>query len=126
MLPVKNRNLSGRFEELQSELLRVPGVKSVSATSNVPGKLFDQNAISPSTDLLQSVNSSEVYVDYDFFKTLNIPVKEGRTFLHENPADKMAFVINETAAKNLYPNGAVGKEMIWDDEDGKVKVRLSE
>ena len=51
ILPVKNRGaINPRFEELQSELLRLPGIKSVTATSNVPGRSFNQNPIFPSTD----------------------------------------------------------------------------
>jgi len=122
VLPVKNRQtINPKFEELQSELLRIPGIKDVSATSNIPGRSYNQNPIFSSTDPEMRINASEDYVDYDFFKTLGIRLAEGRTFMKENPADQQAFVINETAAKNLFPAGAVGKEMSWDWDDGMVK-----
>lgn len=122
VLPVKNRPaINPRFEELQSELLRVPGVKSVTATSNIPGRSFNQNPVYPSQDPQIRINSSEATVDYDFFETLGIQINEGRTFLRENPADKDAFVINETAAKNLFSSGAVGKEITWERDGGTLK-----
>jgi len=122
ILSVKNRGaINPRFEELQSELLRLPGIKSVTATSNVPGRSFNQNTIFPSTDPTNRINASEAVVDYDFFKTLDIRVAEGRLFMKENPADKEAFVINETAAKNLYPAGAIGKEITWERDGGTLK-----
>jgi putative ABC transport system permease protein len=122
VLPVKDRkSINPRFEELQSELLRIPGISSVSATSNIPGRIYNQNPIFASTDPDQRLNASEDFVDYDFFKTLDITLAEGRTFLKENPADKDAFVINETAAKNLFSKGALGKELAWDWDGGLVK-----
>ena len=122
VMPIKNRNvINPRFEELQSELLRIPGIKTVSATSNIPGRSFNQNAIFSSSDPEMRINASEDFVDYDFFKTLNISLAEGRTFMKENPADKEAFVINATAAKNLFPDGAVGREISWDWDDGMMK-----
>jgi len=93
----------------------------VTATSNVPGRSFNQNPIFPGTDPTNRINASEAVVDYDFFKTLDIRVAEGRLFMKENPADKEAFVINETAAKNLYPNGAIGKEITWERDGGTLK-----
>jgi putative ABC transport system permease protein len=122
VLPIKNRHtINPRFQELQSELLRIPGVRAVSATSNIPGRSYNQNAIFPATDPEQRVNASENYIDYDFFKTLDIRMAEGRPFLKENPADGSAFVINETAARNLFPDGALGKELAWDSEQGLFK-----
>src|SRR4030095_5035547 len=38
-----------------------------------------------------------------------------------NLADKDAFILNETAAKNLYNGPAVGKELSWESEEGFIK-----
>jgi putative ABC transport system permease protein len=102
LIHIKNRGaIDEKFESLQTELLKIPGIRTVAGTSNVPGQTFNQNPVFASADPEVRVNASEAWIDYDFFKTLDIKTAEGRTFLKENPADKDAFVINETTAKNL-------------------------
>jgi putative ABC transport system permease protein len=51
-------------------------------------------------------------VDYDFLKTLDITLLEGRTFDREKESDSIAyFILNETAVKNLNIDNAVGRRM---------------
>jgi len=45
VLPIKDRSMNTRIEQLRTELLKVPGVSGVSAASNIPGKSFNQNPI---------------------------------------------------------------------------------
>jgi putative ABC transport system permease protein len=63
-------------------------------------------------------------VDYDFFKTLNVELADGRTFNRENPADDEAFAINETAAKNLFRGSAIGKEITWERDAQTLTGRV--
>ena len=123
VLPIKKREaINPRFDELQRELQQIPSVKSVSAASNIPGRPFNQNPVFATHEPQLRIGSSEALIDYDFFDVLNIEFSEGRSFSRENPADRDAFVLNETAAKNLYAGRAVGKEFSWDrDDEGIVK-----
>ena len=114
VIPVKNESGMDRFEALQNELSQVEGVVSVSASSNVPGGQFNQHHIASIDEPDTDVSSAEALVDYDFFQTLNIPVQEGRTFSRETAADSArAYVINETAAKQLQLKGSVVGQDIW-------------
>lgn len=119
VLPLKNENNTGNFQTLQTELLKIAGVSSVSGTTNIPGLQFNQNGVANASRPDDDMDSSEALVDYDFLQALGIPLLEGRFFLRENPSDSSgAFVINETAARQLYPEGSpVGKELIW-ERDG--------
>ncbi len=122
VIPVKNRGaINPKLDELRVELLRIPEIRSVSAASNIPGRSFNQNPVFPANDPQQRVASSEAMVDYDFFDILGISFVEGRPFLKENPADRDAFILNETAARYLYPRGALGKEITWDRDGGQIK-----
>jgi putative ABC transport system permease protein len=67
------------------------------------------------------IASSEALIDYDFFTVLDIKFAEGRPFSKENVADRDAFILNETAAKNLYAGNAVGKAFSWDYDEGIVE-----
>lgn len=121
VMPLKNASLSRRMDVIREELLRVPGVRKVSAAINIPGTNFNRNAAWNALDPQLRTVVAEEMCDYDFFDVLEIPVVEGRLFSRDNPADRETFILNETAARNMFPEGAVGKEMVWDDEAGQVK-----
>ena len=122
VIPVKNQDaINPRLEALRSELLRIPGVTTVSAASNVPGRSFNQNPVFASQDPQLRVASSEAMVDYDFFNVLGIEFVEGRGFSRENPADQEGFILNETAARSLFSGSAIGKEFSWDYDAGLIK-----
>jgi putative ABC transport system permease protein len=125
IVPLKNENNQGDFQTLQTELLKIKGVSSVSGTTNIPGQQFNQHSIASPSQPDDDIGSSEAFVEYDFFQTLGIKLKDGRTFLRDNPSDLAgALVINETAANQLYPDGsAVGKELVWKIEEDDKSIR---
>jgi putative ABC transport system permease protein len=123
VIPVKHDDGFDKFETLRNELLKIDGVSSVSASSNIPGHQFNQHAISPLRKPQDDIAASEAYVDYDFFKTLNIEFVDGREFMRENPSDSTAtFIINETAARQLYLDGSgVGQEIVWHRDEKDIR-----
>jgi putative ABC transport system permease protein len=125
VIPVKNEDGLARFEALQTELMRIDGVTSVSASSNIPGRQFNQHHIASMQFPDDDISTSEVFVDYAFFKTLDIPLQSGRTFLRDNPADTAAtFILNEAAAKQLNLDGpVVGREIYWKKREQNITVR---
>lgn len=122
-IPIKDRDVvTPKVNELRTELLKVPGVTAVSASSNVPGRSFNQNAVFAANDPQLRVTASEAMVDYAFFDVMGIGITEGRSFTLANPADTAAFMVNETLARNLYGDeSAVGREIVWDAESGLVR-----
>jgi putative ABC transport system permease protein len=115
VVPLKNSVLSRRMDALKTELLKVEGVTSVSASSNLPGGQFNQNPVTVVQFPDNDINFSETLVDYDFLKTMNIELTDGRFFLPENRADSaLSFVINETGAKQLFLDQPIGKELHWE------------
>lgn len=118
VIPVKNEEGMSRFDAFRNEMLRVDGVSAVSASSNIPGGQFNQHSIALVQNPQYDVDASEVFVDYDFFQSLEISVADGRLFSRENPADRNAFILNETAVKELNASGSVvGKEILWNLND---------
>ncbi len=114
VIPLKNKVVNPRIQELKTELMRIDGIESVSASSNLPGGQYNQNPIALTEQPDQQIVTSEAFVDYDFLKTMNIELAEGRFFMASNKRDTVAkFVINETAAKQLSNTSAVGKEINW-------------
>jgi putative ABC transport system permease protein len=125
VIPVKNEAGMSRFEALQNELLKIDGVLSVTASSNIPGYQFNQHQIASLKFPDDDISASEVFVDYDFFKTLGISLAEGRIFSRNYPSDTAAtYILNETAAKQLNMEGPVaGKEILWKRREDNTTIR---
>ena len=122
VIPIKNQDGLYRFDAFRNEMLRTDGVSAVSASSNIPGKQFNQNSIALVQHPEYTVNSSEALVDYDFFKSLGIGIVEGRFFMRENISDNRMIILNETAARQLSPSGSVvGKEIIWNTDPESIR-----
>lgn len=118
VIPLKNEDGMRQFDALRNELKQVAGVKAVSAASNIPGKSFNQHSIALQERPTDNINASEAFIDHEFFETFGIGLSEGRTFQKDNIADRDAFVINETAARQLgVPAAAIGKELLWRNDD---------
>lgn len=123
VIPIKNRDaLHGRYQELENEISKLPGVISVSATSNIPGRSFNQNSLFITTAPEHDVDASEIMIDYDLLNVLDISLADGRNFLRTNPADlDHSFLINETLAKNLQIQNPLDKEITWERDGENVK-----
>lgn len=119
MIPMRQGDMRRNFETLQIELLKVPGVIKVGASSNVPGTQFNQNPIYRADEVSNRVDASQMYVDYDLIETLGLEIAEGRGFDRSFPGDTAnTFIINEEAARQLQLQNPVGLEIILEmDED---------
>lgn len=121
-LPVKNPGaIVPRMDALREELLKVPGVRNVAAVSNVPGSAFNRNPAWNSLDPTNRPAVAEEWCDFEFLDLLDIELADGRFFDRRNPADRDAFVLNESAASALFSGDAVGKELVWDYDTGMVR-----
>jgi len=96
-----------KFESVRERIKTVPGVKNVTVASNVPGGIkpvsFDYVVRS------KAVSLSTISVDYEYFETLNIGLKEGKVFSSAFPGDSVNAVINVAAAKALNLKHLIGK-----------------
>ena len=110
-----NRNLRQQFEAFKTELLTLPGILNVTATSS---KLSN---INESTDMVEwngknpeaSVLFHILPVEQDFVKTFSMEVIEGRDFSPEFISDSSAVLINEEAAKQMGITEPLGKTITF-------------
>jgi putative ABC transport system permease protein len=103
------------FDAFKGEVLKLPGVRSMTASSEVMG-----NEILWSTDWRrlhspsrQVSNIFHVGVDKDFVRSYGLRVIAGRDFSPDLGVDKKAIILNETAVKTLgiTPQQAIGELM---------------
>lgn len=59
-------------------------------------------------------------VGYDFVKTMDLKLVEGRDFSRGFPTDSAGFILNETAIKKIGYTDPIGKSIWWGDHKGKI------
>ena len=101
-----------RFEE---RLQTLPGVESVATATSVPTLVRQRTGVTP-----EGVDSSVAQpfvlaslVSDDYFRTLGIPLRQGRTFdSQERPDSPPTVVVSESMARRFWPNGdAIGRRL---------------
>jgi predicted permease len=102
------------YDRLEDRLRALPGVRSVASASELPSPSMNRNGLSI-RGVTWPAGEGQPFIAYasvsdDYFRTLRIPLREGRTF---GPADRpdapVAIVISEGMARRYWPNGgAVG------------------
>ena len=100
-------NTPGSFQLIRNRIKEIPGVKRVTVASNIPGGIpaLSYNYTIQGREMVLST----VGVDYEYFETLNIQLKEGNLFSAEFKDDANNAVINETALKMMDIDNPIGK-----------------
>jgi putative ABC transport system permease protein len=85
------------------------GITGVTSSESVPG--IDQFSVwgLPVDSAASNCHLMVIYCDYDYTKTLNLKVVQGRFFSTDYPTDNLAIVLNEAAIKTLGWNEPIGK-----------------
>jgi len=118
LLHFTSDQFKNKYELLKSELGNIPGILSSSATSEIPGRGFTSNGYRPE-GYDDWIMFNAVDIDYDYVRTLGLQVIQGRNFSEEFPTDRDAYLINETLARKLNWDEAVGKT-IYRGQDHQV------
>lgn len=100
-------NTPDKFEPVRNRIKAMPGVKNVTVASNIPGGIMP--ASFEYTVLNKAFALNTISVDYEYFETLNIGLKEGYVFSSSFQADSANAVINESAAKAMALTSPIGK-----------------
>jgi putative ABC transport system permease protein len=113
IVPLQTDKMAENFRSYNDIFLKNSNVLSVSRASYFPGD-------NPNQTMYKLEGSEEqiplwnMEVDYDFFKTLDVKLLEGRLFDREQESDSISyFILNETAVKNLNIENAVGKRIAY-------------
>ncbi|MFQ5602562.1 MAG: ABC transporter permease [bacterium] len=111
VVPMNDASIHRNYKLLKNELLKDPKILSVTAASQIPG-VTSQNGIMVRSEDLEDVVLDIIYVDFDYCKTLEIDVMEGRFFDQQIATDlKQGVLMNHSALKALSWRSGTGKEM---------------
>jgi putative ABC transport system permease protein len=116
-----------QYKYIKTALAKIPGVKSVTASSNTPGDLqqggWSMDFAKKTGDTVHT--EMPIYLtDFDFLAQYHITMVAGRAFSPEYPADTAeSMLINETALRKLGFNNAdeaIGVKVGTYPTDGKI------
>src|SRR5579863_3731718 len=96
--------LGNSQDPFKEDLMRDTRVISASIARSVPGSHnMDGTEIFPKNENGNGVeiHTNIYHIDYDFIRTLNIQVVQGRNFSKDFPTDTSAILINEAAVRQL-------------------------
>ena len=108
------------LETFKSELKNSPNVLSVTSGYGLPGDQYAGDGINlPGKDGDKEYSANVFIGDHDYIKTLGLKIIAGRDFSKEMSTDvKEAFIINETAVKELgfgTAEQAIGRPLHWEE-----------
>ncbi|MCP4727079.1 MAG: FtsX-like permease family protein [bacterium] len=114
-IPVLDKTINPRFENLKTEFLQNSNILSVTASSTEPGVTSHNGILLKGRDVVDA-NMGILYVDPDYIKTLDIEILDGRDFSNLIQGDaENALIMNEAALRKIGWQSGVGEdvELYW-------------
>ncbi len=134
VVPLSGDSGLDHLVDLKEDFLRIPGVVSVTGSSDVPGERFGYYGIyMPSLendlDSLPQEKKHKTWLgvrmlcaDHDFLSSFGFEIKEGRTFSFDINSDSNAFILNEAAIRKYQIEDPIGKEVVFNYAVKEPKV----
>lgn len=96
-------SLYHHIKSFKEDVLRIPGVKSGTATIYFPTSIVENTQVygREGSDASESLGLVTWNIDEDYIPTLSMQITTGRNFSKEAVSDSSAIIINETAATLL-------------------------
>lgn len=111
-IPIEG-DLYNKLEAFRQEVINSPSVLAATTTGSIPtnivGNSGDLDWPGRDKDIDNTVHAT--FVGYDFAKTMNIKMVDGRDFSKDFAADTANYIINEAAAKLMKMKDPVGKQV---------------
>jgi putative ABC transport system permease protein len=102
-----------KFDAFKNHLLAQPGIRNVTSAAQLPTRVGENIEINWEGNPTQEMMPVDyTVVDYDFFKTFDMKILQGRSFSREFSTDeKTACIINQTAAERMGLESPVGTKI---------------
>lgn len=112
VIPLRGEQLFEKAQLIKSELLNLSCVTNATTSRFVPGRDMDGSGFIPEGyDDNNPIIIFNNQVDYDYLKTMQMEIVEGRDFNREFSTDSSAVIINETLLKKLGWAEPLGKKI---------------
>jgi putative ABC transport system permease protein len=120
-----NSDLRNGYDVYKDQLLKIPGIEFVSATTLLPNNVHWQVELdwegNPDTE---EIPVRYLMVDYDFIETMKMKMVQGRSFSPDYVSDdSISYIINETAARMIGEDNLIGKRVEFIHPDFPERFR---
>jgi len=123
---VRDSTYTGKLNSFKTEMLNIPGVNQLAASTEIPGNKVKWNAGGirlVGSDPNKTNQYRIIGIDYDFIDAYGLKVLKGRNFSKEHGTDPKAVLFNEAAIKLMGFNkaeDALNKEVDFWGEQYKI------
>jgi putative ABC transport system permease protein len=120
-IPIEG-DLIKKYDLFKQEAGKLPGVMVISKMRNSPTVIEHHTGSIgwPGKDPNLQISFADGVVGYDFVKTMNLQLKEGRDFSKDFGTDSAGFLLNETAVARTGYQNPVGKPITWGKRIGTI------
>lgn len=124
ILPIGDRTTRQKLDVLKAALMQAPGVKDMSAASEVPGNVQAGYSLTTPTKHNVDYVMTAISTDEAFMRLLNINLLTGTSLPRRSEQDstRSFFVLNESAVKKIgwTPEEALQKELDLNGRKGRI------
>ncbi len=115
-------NIQRHAESVKTELLSIPGIDAVSFTNCIPtrGARVSSEVNWDGKDATEKLHFWCISSDFDYAKTVDVKLVEGRFFNPSFSTDSAAYLINDIAAGVMKNKNPVGSEITLDGRKGII------
>lgn len=117
VVPVNDTLTYDALPQIRRQIARIPHVTATTTANNVPGhsvgRMLMRYEVGDKDSLREQILDILV-VGQDYLKGMGLELAQGRDFDENSITDSTAdFLVNETAARELFDGDALGKQMVW-------------
>ncbi|WP_229317483.1 ABC transporter permease [Larkinella sp. C7] len=120
-IPIEG-DLVQKYNLFKDEAEKQPGILTISRMKESPTLIghhrSDIEWVGKDPGLL--VPFADAVVGFDFLKTMNLKLAEGRDFSREFGTDSASYLVNEAAVRKIGYKNPIGKSMWWGNREGKI------
>jgi putative ABC transport system permease protein len=115
-------DLTGKYTVFKEQASRLPGVKLITRMTQTPTEISNSTGGVEweGKDPNVQPEFTQASVGYDFVKTLNLTVLQGRDFSKDFPTDSVAYILNEAALKKMSYKEPIGKPLTFWQHKGTI------
>jgi len=120
-----SNDLSRNYDALKNDMLQSGMVTSVTKSSSPVTEIWSNNSVSDWQGRLpgETLGLATIGVsDADYFKTMEIQIKQGGNFTGNLAADSLSVILNEAAVKRMRFKKPLNQIITWHDVPQKARV----
>ena len=115
-------DLTAKYSLLKEQALKQPGIRQVTRVSQTPTQIengtggVEWEGKDPKTQPM----FTQMSVGYDFVKTMNVKILEGRDYSKTFATDSVGYVLNESALQKIGYKNPIGKPLTFWEKKGTI------